>query len=98
MLLQYSKWMFPKWQYCKPTLREEELRPLQRGSSPAFLCHASCHIATQQENGHCDQVNAGIMFSNSLVLNIMKQLKLYSLEITQSIVLGHSIKIRVSYV
>lgn len=86
--------MFPKWQYCKPTLRKEELRPLQRGSSPVFLCHVSCHIVTQQDNGHCDQVDAGTMFSNSLVLNIMKQLKLYSLETTQSIVLGKSIKIK----
>lgn len=55
-------------------------------------------MVTQQENGHCYQVDAGTMFSNSLVLNIMIQLKLYSLEITQFIVLGHSIKIRVSYI
>lgn len=88
--------MFPKWQYCKRTLREEE--SLQRGSNPIFLCHVSCYMVTQQENGHCYQVDAGTMFSNSLVLNIMKQLKLYSLEITQFIVLGHSIKIRVSYI
>lgn len=47
---------------------------------------------TQEENGHCDQVVAGTMLFKIPVLKIIKQLKLHSLKITQTIVLERDIK------
>lgn len=54
-------------------------RGAQTSSENVLLCHAPCNIVTQQASGHCVQVDAGPLLFCFLVLQILEQLKLYSL-------------------